>query len=238
MRLITLLFCSIIALGNNQCYSQKKEYKRHLNSIRKNERKTSSECVVEDSTFLDYAMNRIIKPEEIVFISDRNLLSSIPITSCTEESITMAGKNGRKTIAINIKMIDFDTTVNKVSWNENDEITSINGEEAYGSTYDLPMKKIESIEIIFGCDTLNIAESSYSNLYNPNTCENSGFTKGIMAYQSLNGDYLYLYIIGGNGADTYFSKLIFNHKKHISTWVADYYPLSCYGCFRKDFIGF
>lgn len=43
-------------------YGQKFEYKKHLKSIKKNEvAKTSKECNIKESTFIDYALSRIIK---------------------------------------------------------------------------------------------------------------------------------------------------------------------------------
>ena len=43
---------------------------------------------------------------------------------------------------------------------------------------------------------------------------------------------------GGENANTYFSKLVFDRQHYLTRIIADYVPLSTYGCFRDDFIGF
>ena len=37
---------------------------------------------------------------------------------------------------------------------------------------------------------------------------------------------------------TYFAKVIFDNGRYVTTLVADYGPLPCYGSFRPDFPGF
>ena len=56
------------------------EYEAHIESIRKvDNRKPSPSSILKDTTFLDYAINEIIKPEEIIYISNRRLLQSFKI---------------------------------------------------------------------------------------------------------------------------------------------------------------
>jgi hypothetical protein len=52
------------------------------------------------------------------------------------------------------------------------------------------------------------------------------------------GDNLYIYIFGEQAADSYFAKLIFDKSGFITSIITDYVPLSLYGSFGKDFIGY
>ena len=234
--LLMILFCltvSLFSLGQNR------ETKKHLRSIRQSESTNSQNGVCnQDTTFIDYALHNIIRPEDIRFVSNRNLLNEIPIVTCVSGEVNLLEKSKKTDINITVMISKFDPSDNKVVMNEHEEILSINGVKPVGSSYGYPETKIESIAIAINGDTISIPESVYTNLYNPNVCEFSGFTRNISAYQSKKGDYIYLYIYGGSGADTYFAKLIFDHKTHITTWIADYYPLSCFGCFHQGFIGF
>jgi hypothetical protein len=75
-------------------------------------------------------------------------------------------------------------------------------------------------------------------LYNGNICSNFSLFKQIEAYESLNGEFIYIYLFGGNSAGTWFAKLIFDHDKYVTRIVTDYYPLSIHGSFKSSFIGY
>jgi hypothetical protein len=102
----------------------------------------------------------------------------------------------------------------------------------------LPKKEFNSIEISVNGKQLYIPHYAYTNLYNPLTCEYDSMMKSISLYSSLDKRFIYMYIFGGNAADTYMAKLIFDHEKYITRIIVEYVDLSCYGSFRKSFIGF
>lgn len=236
----------VILLTNIFAFSQSNN--KHVVSIRNNEGKgkacriRSSESLrlsgLKDTTFLDYALNNIIQPKDRMYISNRNLLSAIPVTICTKYLIEMKDSVFGKEILIEIKMKDFDSTLNSIQRNENKDNVSINGFYPYGSFYSDPILQFESISIKINGNSLIIPDSAFINLYEPNLCEYSGYTRNLMAYPSEDGKNIYLYIYGGSGADNYFAKLIFDQEKFVARWVADYLPLSGFGCFSECFIGF
>jgi hypothetical protein len=85
---------------------------------------------------------------------------------------------------------------------------------------------------------LKIPKTAYQNLFEPNTCSDSHFDRKIETYSSLDGQFIYVYIYGGNAAGSYFAKLIFNKEKYLTKIVADYYSLSIHSSFRESFIGY
>lgn len=61
--------------------------------------------------------------------------------------------------------------------------------------------------------------------------------ENLQAYVSANNQFVYLYLYGGEAADTYFTKLIINKNGSTTRWIADYYILSCFSAFNEKFIG-
>ena len=246
MKTIKIVITFILMVSNTIC--QNNEYLKHIESIRNNEGKGKAcriisyesirLCGLKDTTFLDYALCNLIHPNDRVYISDRNLLTAIPITKCTKSLIEMKGKVLDKEILIEIKTKDFDSTLNDIQKNENKDNISINGFYPFGSFYSDAKLQFESISMKINGKSLIIPDSAFVNLYEPNLCEYSDFTRNLMAYTSEDGKNIYLYIYGGSGADNYFAKLIFDQEKFVAKWVTDYLPLSCFGCFSKCFIGF
>ena len=147
-----------------------------------------------------------------------------------------------KKIEIELTAKEFDSVHNKVEKFKDPEFKDftekINGQTAYGAMYGNPEMQFESLKISIDSVQLTIPDTVYKNFFDPNFCEYYGFVRNISAYTSLDGKYIYLYIYGGNAADTYFAKLIFDHKKFIAKWTVDYGPLSSFGCFSDRFIGF
>jgi len=240
MKSLLLIF---IVLFQITCLGQT-EYKKHLKSLKsKSWRRNSGFIETKDSTFLDYALNNIIKQNEIIYISDRTLLKSLPVNTCFDNYIEMIGIiNKNKKITIELKTQEFDSTKNKIEkYNQewlNNYTEKINGLYPYGGTYSNPKFEFSKFQITIDGKTLSIPDSVFKNLYDPNFCEFGGFVKNIQAFTSLNEEYIYLYIYGSNAAGSYFSKLIFDHKKYVTKWVVNYGPLSNFGCFRESFIGF
>ena len=69
-------------------------------------------------------------------------------------------------------------------------------------------------------------------------CNNYLFLRQIEAYESLNREFIYLYICGGNAAETYLAKPIFDHKEYKTKITTNYYPLSNHGSYRESIIGY
>ncbi|MDF1694826.1 MAG: hypothetical protein P1U56_03305 [Saprospiraceae bacterium] len=94
-----------------------------------------------------------------------------------------------------------------------------------------------SLTIKINDKDLQTSLANYQNLYEPEFCNFGGYQRITEAYED--GDNIYVYIFGGNAADSYFSKLIFDKTNgYVASIVADYESLSKYGCFGSHFIGF
>jgi len=220
------------------------EYKEHIESIRKGDsRKPSPSSLLKDTTFLDYAINEIIKSEEIIYISNRRLLQLFEVDTCSMWSVEMRDTiNDTTRIEISIKTQKFNPDANNIEKYKKEEykdyIENINNLRAYGATYKLPEIEFSNIQILVNNFPLDIPDSAFKNLYEPNLCDSYGFVRQVQAYTSLDGKYIYIYIYGGHAADTYFTKLIFDHKRFITKWTVEYGQLSVFGCFYERFIGY
>ncbi|MEM6380131.1 MAG: hypothetical protein AAF705_18200, partial [Bacteroidota bacterium] len=117
-------------------------------------------------------------------------------------------------------------------------ILSIDGQYPYGGQYVLPEVEIKAIEIEIDGRSIHIPKAAYANLFHPEACVDNYFVRPISAYESLNREYLYLYIYGDQAAGSYFAKLIFDHTSYRTRIISDYGSLSMHGSFRGDFIGF
>ncbi len=117
----------------------------------------------------------------------------------------------------------------------------IDGQIPYGGFYGTPKTEIDQLNIEINDKEVLIPNSAFSNFYSPNTCEDHpvvSFVRKPEAFISLDGKYLYLYFEGGNAAGTYFTKLVFDKENYLTKIAADYYPLSIYGSFGREFLGY
>jgi hypothetical protein len=241
LTLLLLLTTVTATKGQN-----KTEFEKHLNSI---DSTFSPGHIIDrfdtvfnaNRAFVDYTIKHLLaKPSDKYFISNRNILPKVKHISC--DSIKTEFKDTLKTgeiCHIKISTRKFQPEKNKiVKHTEYDQVKSINGTFPYGGQYTLPEREIEKFEFFLNGRPLTIPKSIYSDLFNPNLCENFGYYRQIEAYTSLDGKIIYVYIFGGNAAGTYFTKLIFDKEKYLTRIIADYYPLSIHSSFRKDFIGF
>ena len=216
-------------------YSQENEYILPVkNNISKNQDFSEQEL-------LDY----LIKNKKISKLAQKHVINrfttkAFPTVYCDSSKILLKlNKTDSTSINIDIKIKNFTPNHHKIKGNLVEEnITSIDGKRPFGSEYSLPSYSFESISIQFEGQNIFIPTKAYSNFYNFNKCQSYNFKRKIEAYVSEDGNFIYLYIYGGNAASTYFSKLIFNNKKYLTRTVVDYGDLSQFGSFRKNFIGF
>ena len=241
------LFILFSVLLTNHLYSQDcSEYQKHLQSIDSTyypghfTDKQGKEMNA-NRAFVDYTIKNLLEnPADKCFISNRKLLKKLNKKSCDSTSLyihdtLMNGENCK----INITLGNFEEVKHHILSNEDSTaIENIDGQFPYGGQYGIPRREIRNIYIEVGGSALKIPIEAYSNFYNPYLCENRMLSWSINAFESINGDYIYLYIMGGNAAGTYFAKLIFDKTKYLSRIVSDYYPLSIHGSFREGFIGF
>jgi hypothetical protein len=233
----------LLLLSVSTSFAQTNELNKHIKSIRQayHPKRNYSNQQLPDSTFIDYAIHRVINNEEhLKHITNRNLLTPLTLTRCFSSYAEIEGINSQNdTIEFEIRLSPFDSSLSKIEYDTlNHSIKSIDNQYPFGGTYVMPDLQISEIKISINKQPLTIPDTTYKNLFFPSLCEFGGFTKSISLYPSEDGNYLYLYIYGGNAAGTYFAKLIFDKKTIVAKWVVDYYPLSIYGCFSERFLGY
>jgi hypothetical protein len=214
------------------------EFEIHLKSIDNTYPQYSTENT--NRTFVDYTIKHLLaKPTDKYFISNRNLLTKLKPVSCDSFKTTIEDtlKSG-EVCEIRISTKTFQPANHKIVTKSSNQIKSIDRQYPYGAQYQIPEIEIDKFEITINGKQLLIPKNSFGNLYQPNMCKYDYFGKPIEVYTSLDNKYIYVYIFGGNAAETYFCKLIFDKQKYLTRIISDYYPLSIHGSFRKDFVGF
>ncbi|MDX2247446.1 MAG: hypothetical protein SF052_11750 [Bacteroidia bacterium] len=217
----------------------------HLNSIRHSPYKKKTDTGIQgDSAFLEFVIQKVLDgPQDLIFVANRDLLTPLCIKHCgrTEVIIHDTLKIRKQPVVdIRLKTLPFDSVSHTYTWFEGEDslIETIDGLPAYGAVFGKPGRMIDSLSVTVGGKKLQVPREAFAGLYDPNLCDNDFFHQPIMAYPSLNGDFLYLYIFGGKDANTYFAKLIFDQKRYLKKIVAEYDDLIRYDALRWDFIGY
>lgn len=243
-RLFTLLFISYQSLQivGQDC----DEFKIHLHSI-----DTSfypgfttdrfDSVFNANKAFVSYTIRELLAhPSDSCFIANRLLLKKFDQVACDSKKILLKHqlKNG-KTCHINVQTTEFEENAHTFVTNKDStQLLLIDDKFPFGGWTHIPKNQIKTITILIDSFLLTVPQNAYIDLFNLSMCEYSTFIRGIEAYESLNGEYIYLYIYGGNAADTFFCKLIFNQHKYLSRIVSEYVSLSLHHSFRESFIGF
>lgn len=240
----TIQILILVSLTLTNCFSQNcDEFEMHLNSVNySNSRNRSGDSLYNpDRSFIDYTIqNLLIEPADSCFISNRKLLRKFKTEYCDSSMITIRDdfSDGDQCL-ITLKTEVFEPDKHMINTNEDSSyVKEIDGQFPFGGQYHIPITNISKLEIKINGNQIKLPDHIYKNLYDPNLCEEDPFMRSIEAYESLDGQFLYLYIFGGNAAGTYFAKLIFNKNEYKTKIISDYYPLSIHGSFRKGFIGF
>ena len=184
--------------------------------------------------------NFLEKPEYKRYITDRNLLRKLHNDVCWDnyvliEVTLLTGEH----IRIEINDGDFDPEKHKIKFTENSEmILEVDGKFPFGGMYSaLPQKELKTVDININDRSVRTNINEYVNIYEPNFCNFGSHSRITEAYED--GENIYIYIFGGNAADSYFAKLIFHVTEgYITSIISDYVPLSMYSSFGDHFIGF
>jgi len=185
-------------------------------------------CDFGEPTLLDYVINRILPDTTYLkYITDRTLLRKLKTTTCLASLVEVRDilDDGRP-IEASFRITRLDTNLNTIELGTGEwahVVERINGEIPYGANYwheNYKPKHFTAVEISIGGKELVIPAKAFSNLYQPNLCFFSGWTRPLEIYTESNN--LYIYLVGGNAATTYFAKVIFED----------------YGSFRPNFPGF
>ncbi|MEZ4829674.1 MAG: hypothetical protein R3C61_25820 [Bacteroidia bacterium] len=220
-----------------------KEPDIHLSSIRHSPYKKVTDAGVQgDSAFLEYAIRNLLDgAQDMIFISNRDLLTPLCVKHCgAAEVIFHDTLRGGIEVDIHLKTIPFDSTTHTYTWFEGEDslVETIDGLPAYGALKGKPRQRIDSLVISIDGKVLTIPREAFADLYDPSLCDDGLFLQPAMVYPSLSGKFLYLYIFGGEGVNTYFAKLIFDRDRYLKKIVAEYDDLILFDSFRWDFIGY
>lgn len=185
---------------------------------------------------IDYIIGELlVKPEYKEFLIDKRLLRKFNSVLCQNGHTVISDSlsNGKQCI-IDIKAKSFKISDQKIKMDENGNLIEINGNYPYGEVYGIKNRHVEyisTVSIKIDGVAMKYDINTLVGLYDPNFCYFNDWTRMIEAYEHDNR--IYIYIQGGNAANTYCSKLIFDHKNFITSIVVDYYYLSVTGSFSS-----
>lgn len=215
-------------------FAQSNDYEQHIATIFR--------AHPSDSAFLDYVLNNVLDhPADRMFISNRNLLDGVCVTYCGRSKVSMKDtlKDGR-IVKLGLATTTFDTLGHQYTFrSETDSLISlIDSVPAYGAVEAFPEREIDTLWISIDGKDIEVPPSAYRDLFDPNLCYNEMFRRAMMLYLSPEGEYLYLYLYGGEGANTYLAKLIFDDRGFVKKIVTEYADLASYDAYRWEFIGY
>jgi len=217
-------------------------YVKHINSIYQNDGAGFLDCIIK------YYLDTIT---DIKYITNRKLLHEIPINKQDTVSVDFKNEYLGNVYEVVLKKQRFQPQKHKleeqISENDTFRYAYIDNQIAYGSygSIENTTYEIKNIIVKINNQQIIIPKSQYVNLLTPwfgiyePFYNSSDIYTGVDVWTSIDGKYLYIYIFGGTGGiDTYSAKLVFSKTKYLKRIVIDYAPLTTYGTFRKDFIGF
>jgi hypothetical protein len=240
-RFLTLFICApLFSVAQIQ-----NEYEKHLQSIRETSFPINygglDSMQNGAKVFVEYTTEHLLqKPSDKYFISNRNLLEPLNTVSCDTVHVKIQDtlKNG-KIIDIRVRLKPFDEKNHTIRKSvDSIFIFEIDNKLPYGAAFNVPRFEITEFAISINGKSLLIPKDVYTAFYRVNMCPLNNFYRGIEAYESLNGEYIYLYIFGGSVGDVWYAKLVFDHEKYITSIIADYYVLNLHDSFKESFIGF
>ncbi|KAA1242352.1 hypothetical protein [Aquimarina sp. RZ0] len=234
--LITVFFISLNTFGQLS-------FENHINSIKQVEFLTNDKdgkIYNTNERSVQYAIEYLEKNGiKTKYITNRKLLKEIENIECKDSLYTHfydVLKNNTE-ISVKVKFNKFTNKNHVIS--EKDNITYVDNQIAFGSYYNTPTLEIDCLKITVNNKKINIPKAAYKNFYDVTQCSSYLLYKPVKVYTSENGDYIFIYLYGGNAANTYFAKLIFNKGEYITQIVADYKELVDWRVtINKNFIGF
>ncbi|MEZ4776099.1 MAG: hypothetical protein R3D00_23200 [Bacteroidia bacterium] len=199
-----------------------------------------------DSLFMEMINNKIItKPEEKKYISDIEKLKSVKLINCDSMSIHYKDLIDGKEIELKLSLKKFEKKNHNIKYRIHEEskyqdCELIDGKEPWGGYYGCPETEIENLEIFVNGNPIEM-EEELRDVFDFQMCDNGHWKhfnpNPLLKYDKENGVF-YLYTNGGQAADNYFGKFVFDENKFITRYLLDYVPLSKTGSFRQSFKGF
>ena len=195
-----------------------------------------------DSLFLRHMLRQGLESSpDRAFVANRDLLRPLCVAVCSADSLVIhdtLSDGAPFHLALYTRPFEPDSHQYSYFPGADSLIESIDGRPAYGAVDQRPTRQVDSLSVRIGKRHLIVPPAAYASFYEVNLCQLGYFQQPVMAYPSLSEKYLYLYLHGGEGASTYFAKLIFDRERYLTRMVAEYSLLRETGAIRPDFLGF
>jgi hypothetical protein len=178
--------------------------------------------------YKDELYSYLQKPSDSVFIKDRADQELLLVTSCTNtevryHSITRSGELVQISIKSKIFLPSLHTvqlsdtiykTVDKKKVFDSVRVTNnIDSTYAYGVYGKVPATEISSFVVLRNYKKITIPKNAYTDLYNLYYCTDQKLPE---VYITKDNKYLFVYLHGGNGAEQYSVKLIFDKNGYVT----------------------
>ncbi len=199
----------------------------------------------EDSLFLELINKEVIRDaEEKKYISNISKLKSIKLINCDSKSIHYKDMIDNKAIEFKLSLKKFDKEIHTIKY-INDMIDEnwcelIDGKEPWGGIYGHPKTEIDKIEVVINGKSIEM-KNELSDVFDFQMCEfdyRIYFNPNPLLKYDKENEVFYLYIKGGNAADNYFGKFVFDENQFIKRYLLHYGQLSETGSFKMNFKGF
>jgi hypothetical protein len=195
----------------------------------------------KDSLFQAYIEKIFEKPEDKKYISDITSLKSIQLINCDSLRIVYSDSVDHFHVELELSIKKFDKNGHNIEYKEGYENCKlIDGNEPWGGFYGCPETEVEDINVKINGNKIDIKDqltdmfdfqmcnSDYRHFFNP---------APLLKYDDKNKVF-YLYVKGGNAANNYFGKVVFNENGFIGRYMMNYIQLSRTSSFKPDFKGF
>ena len=207
----------------------------------------SSEDIIErinasnDSIFQEFVLDKIGN-EHLNHISEIESLKRIKSIKCDSLGIHYKDTIDQTSIELKLGIQPFEFEKHQIKYIDHGDYKAcelIDNKIPLGGFYHCPKTEIANIEVIVNNKKLDL-DGKLSNYYNIDMCKIhfKNFSPNPLLTYSEEHKQFQLYILGGNAAGTYFSKLIFDKQGIIAQYVIDYGELSKTNSFYSEFKGF
>ncbi|MEM9986828.1 MAG: hypothetical protein AAF804_17175 [Bacteroidota bacterium] len=196
----------------------------------------------QDSLFLEHMLRGLLKdsPDQS-FVSNRELLRPLCVSSCARDSVVIHDTlQGGEWVTLRLTLGEFEPDSHLIEYAPGPDslIEAIDDRPAFGAIDRLPESQISSMSLLIDEQEVLIPPSAFRCFYEVNLCGMEYFLQPAMSYPSLDENYLYLYLYGGQGAGTYLAKLVFDRDRYLTRIVAEYPLLQKAQAIRPDLVGF
>lgn len=123
----------------------------------------------------------------------------------------------KDTIQVHIVTGNFDSAGHKFLYYDEKYLVKIDNKGFWGSGTKKPQRTIASVQAIIGSDTIAIPSTAMADLYEPSLSYQDGskLKSYCRIFQSMDNQYLYIYMLNGDGKSRYEVTWIIQNKKYL-----------------------